>query len=361
MKIAIFHNFLDNIGGAEMVSLILARELKADIYTTNIDEEKIKKMGFSNINIFSIGKVPLNAPLRQQLALLRFRFLNLKNKYDFFIISGDWAMSGSVNNKPNLWYVHSPIREIWDLYEHTRQNIVPWILRPVFDIWVWLNRKLNRKYIKAVDSLVCNSVNTKNRLAKFLHQEAQIIHPSIDLDKYRFEPPGDYWLSVNRLISHKRVEMQLQAFAKMPDKKLIIVGSYEKSRHFKKYAQEIQGNCPSNVKIINWAEQKELIDLYANCRGFITTAKDEDFGLTVVEAMASGKPVIAPREGGYQETIIDGSTGKLIENIDWGKLVDAINNMDAEVEKYKNACEEQAKNFDTKVFLEKIKRIINKA
>ena len=89
MKIAIFHNFLDNIGGAEMVSLILARELKADIYTTNIDKEKIKKMGFSNINIFSIGKVPLNAPFRQQSALLRFRFLNLKNKYDFFIISGD--------------------------------------------------------------------------------------------------------------------------------------------------------------------------------------------------------------------------------------------------------------------------------
>jgi len=359
MKIAIFHNFLDNIGGAEMVSLILARELKADIYTTNIDKEKIKKMGFSNINIFSIGKVPLNAPFRQQSALLRFRFLNLKNKYDFFIISGDWAMSGAVNNKPNLWYVHSPIREIWDLYEYTRENTVPWILRPVFDIWVWINRRLNKKYIKEVDNLVCNSDNTKNRLLKFLSKEAQVIHPPTDLSKYHYEEAKDYWLSVNRLISHKRVEMQLQAFAKMPDKKLVIVGSFEQSRHFKKYAKEIQNNCPPNVKIINWAEQKELIDLYANCRGFITTAKDEDFGLTVVEAMASGKPVIAPCEGGYKETVVDGITGRLIENIDVDKLVEAVKQLDLDVEKYKNACEEQAKKFGTEVFLEKIKEIIN--
>ena len=111
MKIAIFHNFLDNIGGAEIVTLTLARELNADVYTTNIDYDKIKKMGFENIVIKSIGKIPINAPFRQQMALWRFRRLKLKN-YDFYIIAGDWAISGAVNNKPNLWYVHSPIREI---------------------------------------------------------------------------------------------------------------------------------------------------------------------------------------------------------------------------------------------------------
>ena len=71
VKIAVFHNFLDNIGGAEMVSLTLARELNADIYTTNVDREKIEKMGFTDVTqrIFSVGKVPVNAPWRQQLAL----------------------------------------------------------------------------------------------------------------------------------------------------------------------------------------------------------------------------------------------------------------------------------------------------
>ena len=133
MKIAIFHNFMDNIGGAERVGLTLARELKADFYSTNIDREKIKKMGFSNINFISIGKIPINAPFRQQAALRKFRKLNLGNKYDFYIIDGDWAMSGAVINKPNLWYVHSPIREIWDSYRYVRNNLVPFPLRPIFD------------------------------------------------------------------------------------------------------------------------------------------------------------------------------------------------------------------------------------
>ena len=125
MKIAIFHNFMDNIGGAEKVALILARELKASIYSTNFNKQMISKMGFSDIPLISIGKIPLNPPFRQQAALFKFRKLNLGKKYDFYIIDGDWAMSGAVNHRPNLWYVHSPIREIWDLYKYTRQNTVP--------------------------------------------------------------------------------------------------------------------------------------------------------------------------------------------------------------------------------------------
>ena len=111
MKIAILNSFLDNIGGAEIVTLTMAREFNADIYTTNINKEKIEKMGFIDVipRIYSIGKVPTQAPFKHQLTFWKFRYLNLKEKYDFFIISGDWAMSGAVNNYPNLWYVHSPL------------------------------------------------------------------------------------------------------------------------------------------------------------------------------------------------------------------------------------------------------------
>jgi len=98
MKIAIFHNYMDNIGGAEKVTLVLARELKADIYTTNINIEAVRNMGFYEVKIKSIGRVPINAPFRQQIALHKFRKLDLKNKYDFFIIGGDWAISSAVKN-----------------------------------------------------------------------------------------------------------------------------------------------------------------------------------------------------------------------------------------------------------------------
>jgi len=290
--------------------------------------------------------------------LRKFRNLNLGKKYDFYIIDGDWAMSGAVNNKPNLWYVHSPIREIWDLYQYTRQNIVPWPLRPVFDLWVFYNRKLNKKFAKEVDIICCNSENTKARLRKFLNKDAVVINPPIETKNFCYKKNGDFWLSVNRLITHKRIDMQLRAFAKIPDEKLIIVGSYEKSKHFKQYAEYCLKIKPANVQIKSWVSQEELLDLYANCKGFITTSKDEDFGMNVVEAMASGKPAIAPNEGGYKETIVNEKTGLLIDNIDENKLIDAIKKISQDPARYKEACQFQAKKFDTKIFIGKIKEKI---
>jgi len=357
MKIAIFHNYMDNIGGAEYVSLTLARELGADIYSTAVNENAIRKMGF-DAKIKKIGKVPVNAPFRQQIALSRFRKLNLRKKYDFFIICGDWAMSGAVNNKPNLWYVHSPIREIWDLYEYTRKNNIPLFARWIFDLWVKYNRRLNKKYAGDVGKLACNSALTKERVRRYLGRNAAVIHPPVETSKFHYSKSRGYWLSVNRLITHKRVEMQARAFAKMPDEKLIIVGSYERAKHFRKYADYIKKIKPKNAEILSWVDDKKLIDLYANCKGFIATSHNEDFGMTAVEAMASGKPVIAPNEGGYKETVINNVTGKLIDGINADKLADAVKEIGKKPEKYKNACIRQAKKFDTSVFIKKIKREI---
>ena len=363
-KIAILHNYMDNIGGAEMVALYLAQEFNADIYTTNINPEQIKKMGFEDVlpRIHSIGTIPISAPFKQQFALWKFRLLNLRSAYDFYIIDGDWAMSGAVNNTPNLWYVHSPIREIWDLYEYVRNNNVPWILRPIFDIWVSYNRYLNKKYTRKVGTLVCNSINTKNRVRKYLGKEAKVIHPPVKTSDFHFNTTGDYWLSVNRLLNMKRIDLQLEAFAQLPHEKLIIVGSYEQAHHFTEYAEYCNKTKTSNVEIRSWVSRPELIELYANCKGFITTSKDEDFGLSVVEALSSGKPVIAPNEGGYKETVLDGKTGILIHDINTNKLVQSIQKLNDELLrepiKYKDACRQQALQFDLSIFIEKIKRCI---
>ncbi|MGA1792621.1 MAG: glycosyltransferase [Thermoplasmatota archaeon] len=360
MKIAIFHNYMDNIGGAEVVGLTLARELNADIITTNIDEERIEKMGFKGLNLISIGKIPINAPYRQQMALLKFRMLNLKNDYDFYIMEGDWSMSGAVKNKPNLWYVHSPIREIWDLYEFTRQNNIPPIQRPLFDIWVKVNRHLNRKYLKHVQKIACNSKNTQSRLKRYLGREGEVIYPPIETSRFSYRENGDFWLSVNRLISHKRVDMQMKAFASMPEEKLVIVGCYERSRHFQEYAAYIEGLRPENVKILNWVSQKDLLELYSTCKGFITTSKDEDFGMTPVEAMASGKPVIAPKEGGYRETVVDGITGRLIDDIDPRKICTAVKEIGSDPDRYRNDCQKRAGEFDTSMFVKRIRDMIDR-
>ncbi|MFA6797447.1 MAG: glycosyltransferase [Candidatus Paceibacterota bacterium] len=357
---------MDNIGGAEMVTLFLAKGLNADIYTTNIDTDKIKKMGFEDIipRIKSIGKIPQTAPFRQQLAFWKFRKLNLGKKYDFYIISGDWAMSGVVNNKPNMWYVHSPLNELWAFKDYVRNNLLSWWKKPIYDIWIWFNRILTLNYSKYVMIWVCNSNNTKERIKKYYKKEATVINPPVDIFKHDINTKSDnFWLSVNRLSIAKRIEIQTKAFSKLNSERLVIVGSYEKEvKQFEDYKKYIENTKSNNIEIKNWVDNKELTNLYNTCKGFITTAKDEDFGMTPIEAMASGKPIIAPNEGGYKESIINGKTGILIDNIDENKLIEAIEKIDNELisnpNKYKNNCLEQAKKFDIKEFIKKIEEEI---
>ena len=366
MKIAVFHNYLDNIGGAEIVALTLARELDADIYTTNVDAEKIKQMGFAPLlkRIHSLGRIPKKAPFRQQLAFAKFRHLNLSGQYDFFIIAGDWAMSAAVNNRPNLWYIHSPLNELWEFRDYIRNNILSRYKASPYDLWVWFNRKLTIRYSRSVDCWVCNSLNTQNRTRRFYGQNATVINPPIETGRYEWQEPKNYWLSVNRLITHKRIELQVEAFRLLPAERLIIVGSYERGvEQFESYKKYIDQIKPANVEIIHWADDQDLKDLYARCQGFITTAKDEDFGLTVVEAMAAGKPVIAPAEGGYKETVVSG-TGRLLEDIDAKRLAAAIGEISRELKKepakYRIPCQAQAARFDTAEFIKKIREEINK-
>lgn len=209
--------------------------------------------------------------------------------------------------------------------------------------------------------MVCNSKNTQGRVKRYLKRDAKVVYPPIESKRFKFKKSGDFWLSVNRLISHKRVDIQLRAFAKLPKERLVVVGSYEQSRHFKTYAGYLEGIRPQNVKILNWVSNPELLNLYSTCKGFVTTAKDEDFGMTPVEAMASGKPVVAANEGGYKETVIDGVTGSLIDNINPDRLVNALKKVGKDPERYKEACLKRASEFDTRVFVKEMKEVLKDA
>ncbi len=357
MKTAIFYNFLDNIGGAEKLCLTMAKNLNADIYTTNYDPQRINQMNLAGVNIKSIGQVPMNAPFRQEATLWRFGRLNLGNNYDRYIIAGDWATSASANHKIDLMYIHSPIREIWDLNDYVKKNIVPFGARFAFSLWTERHRQLNRYFFNRVETIACNSQNVAKRIEKYLNRKSVVIYPSVEISKYSYLSDDNYWLSVNRLIDHKQIEKQLDVFRACPKEQLIIVGSYEKSRHFKKYAEKIKRLRPNNVTIKSWIPETELINLYGRCTGFITTALEEDFGMTAIEAMAAGKMVIAPNQGGYQETVVNGQTGYLLDDLEPIPIIKAMNKIKTNSNATKIICRQQAEKFDTHVFINHIKNL----
>ncbi len=358
MKIAIFHDYIGAIGGGEKLVLFLARELNADVVTTDVDRESLKKMDFDDINIISLGETIKLPPLKQISASYKFAMCDFSNEYDFFIFSGNWAPFAAKKHKPNLLYCHTPVRAFYDLYDSFLQR-QPLYIRPLFVFWVTIHRPIAEYYMSHVEKIVVNSKNTQKRVKKYMHRDAEIIYPPIDTSKYRFKKIGDFWLSVNRLYPEKRVDLQIKAFGSMPKEKLIIVGNYAEGDHAAKYVNKILTKLPKNVEIRRSVTEEELIDLYANCKGFITTAIDEDFGMTPVEAMASGKPVIAVKEGGYLETTLDGING-ILTNPEVYDLITAIFAVGEYPENYRKACEEQAKKFDKSIFLENIKSIINK-
>ena len=354
MKIAIFHDFFGTIGGGEKLVLTLARALGADVITTDIDADSITKMGFDDVSIISLGETIKLPPFKQIVATLKFARCDFSKDYYFFIFSGNWAHYAARKHRSNLWYCHTPVRAFYDLRHHFAGRQPTPFHRIIFRIWVGIHSHFDKKSIEDIDKIVTNSKNTQERIKKFHKRDSKVIHPPVSTEGFKYRGNRDFWLSVARLYPEKRVDLQIEVFRRLPDERLKIVGGYSEGDHAKRNLKVLLKDLPDNVEILGSVSEDELKELYADCKAFITTAMDEDFGMTPVEAMAAGKPVLATEEGGYLETVIDGVTGKLVEPTA-DALINAIKEISKEPQKYKEACIERAKEFDASIFIERMK------
>jgi glycosyltransferase involved in cell wall biosynthesis len=349
MRCAVFHDYFGAVGGGEKVAVAIAQTLGADIITT--DTESLERIGY-RLPVRSLGKTLRTPAFKQMSAVHQFSSCDFSDDYDLFIFSGNWAHHAAAKHHPNIWYCHTPVRAFYDLYE-TFLRRQPFLQRQAFTLWTALYRCLDKRAVSHVDHILTNSRNTLGRIQRYYQRDADIVYPPIETSQFVCKEYGDFWLSVNRLYPEKRIELQIEAFRSLPEERLVIVGGYAEGDHAAQYAEQIRENLPENVEIIGGVPGDRLLDLYARCRGFICTAMDEDFGMTPVEAMAAGKPVVAVNEGGYRETV-NSETGVLTApNIP--AISYAVVSVSGDPERYKEACLKQAALFDTSVFENRIR------
>jgi glycosyltransferase involved in cell wall biosynthesis len=354
MRIAIFHDFFGTIGGGEKLVIELARELKADILTTQLERDNLRLMGAGDVNVISIGTPSRFPVLKQITASWLFSRADFPG-YDFYILSGNWAIFAAKHHKPNLLYCHTPVRMFYQAYDDFKK-VAPWWAKPFFALWVKVHRHLLEKQLKHIQNVVANSKDCRNRVKKYYHKDAAIVNPPIR--QYSFRKYGNYWLSVNRLYPHKRIELQLEAFARLPQENLVIVGGVTSGDHSESYMKKMLKGKPDNVTFLGEVSEKKLEKLYAECKGFIATSQKEDFGMNVLEAMSAGKPVVAMNEGGYKETMINGKTGFLV-NANAEYIVKAVKSISNNPAKFRKACEERASKYSVKIFIEKMRKEIH--
>lgn len=357
MKAAIFLDYIGAIGGGERVALMLARALNADLITTDVSREALSHLGYDDVNVISLGSTIKYPPIKQITASLKFAACDFSDKYDFFIFSGNWSHYAARRHRPNLWYCYTPVRAFYDQREAMISRMPGRASKILASLWMDCHRMFDQRSVRDLDRIVAISRNVQRRIEVYHGRSSCVIYPPVDTSRFRFQEYGDFWLSVNRIYPEKRIDLQFDAFRAMPDEKLVVVGGYALGDHAAQYYKQLMGRIPQNVEMRGEVSEQELIDLYARCKGLICTALDEDFGLTPVEAMASGKPVVAVDEGGFRETVVPGKTGLLVR-AESGDIIRAVKEISKDPSRYREPCIARAREFDLPAFLDQISRLM---
>lgn len=322
-RIAIVHDWLPLYGGAERVlEQMLMLYPQADLFTL-VDALKPEDRAFLR------GKKPYTS-LIQQLPLSKkyyrqyFPFMPLAveqfdlSSYDI-ILTSSYAFAKGVLTGPNqlhICYCHSPIRYAWDMqnqYLSHCHSPCSALARMLFHyIRIWDIRTTN-----GVNAFIANSRFISRRIKKAYGRESHVIHPPVDVDRFTLHScKDDFYLTAARFVPYKRIDLIVKAFARMPEKKLIVVGD---GPEFPKIRRDIT----SNISLVGHQSAERLLDLMQHARAFVFAA-EEDFGITLVEAQACGTPVVAFGRGGARDAVIHGETGILFGEQTEDSLIRAI-------------------------------------
>lgn len=359
MRVALVHDWLTNLAGAERVMLAI-HDLFPDapIYTSVFIPEEFPDLADADVRTSFLQKVPWIRKKQQAFPFLRtvaFEGFDLSG-YDI-VFSDSHAEAKGVITQPetlHLCYCHTPIRYYWSGYNYYLENPPYGALNPVIKLVMpymanYL-RLWDRMAADRVDVFACNSQNVAKRIWKYYRREATVINPPVNTDW--LTPSGtveDYYLVVGRHIPYKRTDIVVQAFNRL-GLPLKIVGAGSQ-------LETLKAMAGPNIELLGRVPDSELAELYSRCAAFIFP-QDEDFGITALEAMAAGRPVIAYRAGGALETVVEGKTGVFFDRQDAASLIEAVRAFKPE-EFDAETLREHAKRFDISNFKSKVEAFVS--
>lgn len=356
MRVALVHDYLNQMGGAEKVLLAL-HELypQAPIYTSIYDAKRVdRRFHTMDIRTSFMQRMPLVKRHHQPfLPLYPYAFERLDlTAYDL-VISDSSAFAKGVVTRPealHISYCHTPMRWAWNYEEYVeRERLGPMTRLLLTPFITWL-RQWDYATAARVDYFVANSPGVAARIAKFYRRESAFIPPPVDTSRFFVAPQHeDYFLIVSRLIPYKHLDLAVQAFT-MLDLPLRIIGEGRDEARLRHMAGR-------NVQFLGRLPDDEVRMQLAHCRALIFPG-EEDFGITPVEAQASGRPVIAYGAGGALATIIEGRTGLFFTRQTPEALAEAVLSFD---DAYfdPQAIRRHAEEFDTQRFLRRFSQFVD--
>lgn len=327
MKIALVHDYIKEFGGAERVLKTLSEMYPAaPIYTAFSVKNSTAEKELRGKKIVESWMAPLlkiwrlYSPLRFLVPIIWGSF-DLSD-YDLVITSCSWYITRGfkVGQKTKIIaYCHTPPRWLYG-YETSVGFTKYWPVKIYAKIVGYFMRKYDYKTAQKVNYWIANSKNVAGRIKKFYGKDSIVIYPPVEVEKIKIATKElekeDYLIVVSRLVGAKGLEETARVMKQLGIN-LKIVGE---SHGFADVEEKLKRLSGGNIVMTGRISDEKMYELLGKARGFIALAKDEDFGMTLVEAQAAGVPVVAYRGGGYLESVIDGKTGIFVDSIDENAL-----------------------------------------
>jgi len=357
MKVALVHDYLNQMGGAERVVIAFHQMFPdAPIYTSIYDPRRVDPV-FQEMDIRTsfMQKFPLVTRHHQPyLPFYPFAMESLDLRDYDLVLSSSSAFGKGVITRPetmHICYCHTPMRWCWNYREYVEREQLGAMARGVLPFLITGLRVWDQVSAMRVDHFIANSPVVAARIQKYYRRDAVVIPPPVEVSRFSFDPAierEDYFLIISRLIPYKRIDLAIEACnrLRLP---LVIIGAGRDMERLKRMAGP-------TIRFLGWLSDEEVLHYYARCRAFLFPG-EEDFGITLLEAQACGRPIIAYGSGGSLASVVAGITGEFF----YEQTVDSLATVLASFEERRyepQTIRNHALEFDTSRFHRRILQFI---